>query len=64
VATRVGLAVVYGDPAGGVRLWHGAPERLRGPLPPPAAVRLDAPPLEVHGTETDSAALPAAAGRA
>lgn len=64
VATRVGLAIVYADPVGGVRFWHGAPERLRGPLPEPAAVRLDAPPLEVRGTEADPAILPAAAGRA
>jgi len=64
VATRVGLAIVYGDPAGGVRFWHGAPERLRGPLPEPAAVRLDAPPLEVQSAEADPAILPAAAGRA
>lgn len=64
VATRVGLAIVYADPAGEVRFWHGAPERLRGPLPEPAAVRLDAPPLEVHGAEADPAILPAAAGRA
>lgn len=64
VATRVGLAIVYGDPAGGVRFWQGAPERLRGPVPEPAAVRLDAPPLEVHGAAPDPAALPAAAGQA
>lgn len=48
VATRVGLAVVYGDPEGQVRLWHGSRERLQGEEPVAAARRLDAPPLEIH----------------
>ena len=48
VATRVGLAVLYGDPEGQVRLWHGSLERLEGEEPVAAARRLDAPPLEVH----------------
>jgi hypothetical protein len=50
VATRVGLAVLYADPEGQVRLWHGSVERLQGEEPVAAARRLDAPPLEVHSS--------------
>jgi hypothetical protein len=48
VATRTGLAIAYLDAQGRIMFWHGSVERLSGDELVPAAVRLDAPPDEVH----------------
>ncbi len=47
VATRTGLAIVYGAGAGRRMFWHVSVERIIDGPPTAAAVRLDAPPEQV-----------------
>ncbi|MBI5688796.1 MAG: FAD-dependent oxidoreductase [Verrucomicrobia bacterium] len=54
-ATRTGAAIAYADTHGRLKFWHGSVERLAGADLVPAAVRLDAPPDEVHGADSQRA---------
>lgn len=56
VATGTGLAILYVDAGGRLRLWHGSVERISEGTPAvPHAQRLDAPSEHVEAAETPQA---------